>query len=186
MARIQIFEGNIVLESTDAIVNAANETLLGGGGVDGAIHDAAGPELFKYFYESRQRCPSGEAVLSPGFRLPCKYIIHTVGPIWRGGNFGEAETLANCYRNCLALAAKQNCRSISFCCISTGVFGYPLVAATRIALATVKAWLDEHGSNMLVRFCCYTDEDFATYRKVADELGIHASFLDPKDEDGLQ
>ena len=127
MAQIQIFEGNIVFEKTDAIVNAANESLLGGGGVDGAIHDAAGPELFEYFYASRQRCPAGEAVLSPGFKLPCTYIIHTVGPVWRGGDFGEAETLANCYRNCLALAVRQNCRSISFCSISTGVFGYPTI-----------------------------------------------------------
>ena len=171
-SRIEIFHESEVFQEVDAIVNAANVTLLGGGGVDGAIHDAAGPELYWYFHDLGCTCLPGEAIESPGFALPAKHIIHTVGPIWHGGDKDEPETLANCYNNCLNEAVAHDCKSISFCCISTGVYGYPLEPATRIALSTVSAWLKEHEISILVRFCCYNDLEFETYMKVADELEI--------------
>lgn len=170
--RIEIFHDSVVFQDCDAIVNAANVTLLGGGGVDGAIHDAAGPELYWYFHDLGCTCQPGEAIESPGFNLPAKHIIHTVGPIWHEGKFNEPEILANCYRNCLDEATEYNCRSIAFCCISAGVYRYPLKSATRIAIATVAEWLKEHESDILVRFCCYSDREFDTYLEVADELGI--------------
>ena len=170
--RIEIYRDSVVFQDVDAIVNAANVTLLGGGGVDGAIHDAAGPELYWYFHDLGCTCQPGEAIESPGFNLPAKHIIHTVGPIWHEGEFNEPEILADCYRNCLVEAIEYHCRSIAFCCISVGVYGYPLMPATSIALTTVVQWLQEHESDMLVRFCCYTDKEFETYLEVADELGI--------------
>ncbi len=170
--RIEIFRDSVVIQNVDAIVNAENVTLLGGGGVDGAIHDAAGPELYWYFHDLGCTCQPGEAIESPGFNLPAKHIIHTVGPIWHEGEFNEPEILANCYRNCLDEATEYHCRSIAFCCISVGVYGYPLMPATRIALTTVLQWLKEHESDILVRFCCYSDREFETYLQVADELGI--------------
>lgn len=185
MKPIQIIHDSVVFQKTDAIVNAANTTLMGGAGVDGAIHDAAGERLYRYFYDLGCTCQPGEAIESPGFNLPAKHIIHTVGPIWRGGKFNEPEILAACYRDCLDEAVKHDCRSISFCCISVGVYRYPLDAATRISLKTTRDWLAKGDSEMLVRFCCYTDEEFATYGKVAEELGILASFPDPADEAGL-
>ena len=172
MPRIQIVEESVVFQKVDAIVNAANVTLLGGGGVDGAIHDAAGPELYHYFAKLGCTCQPGEAIESPGFNLPAKHIIHTVGPIWHEGKFNEPEILANCYRNCLEEAVAHNCRSIAFCGISTGVYRYPLVPATRIALSTVRDWLVEHESDMLVKFCCYESYEYDAYREVAQELGI--------------
>ena len=170
--RIEIYRDSVVFQDVDAIVNAANVTLLGGGGVDGAIHTAAGPELYWYFHDLGCTCQPGEAIESPGFNLPAKHIIHTVGPIWHEGEFNEPEILANCYRNCLDEATEYHCRSIALCCISVGVYGYPLEPATRIALATVMEWLKVHESDILVRFCCYTDKEFETYLEVADELGI--------------
>ena len=170
--RIEIYRDSVVFQDVDAIVNAANVTLLGGGGVDGAIHTAAGPKLYWYFYDLGCTCQPGEAIESPGFDLPAKHIIHTVGPIWHEGEFNEPEILAACYRNCLDEATEYHCRSIAFCCISVGVYGYPLEPATRIALATVMEWLKVHESDILVRFCCYTDKEFETYLEVADELGI--------------
>ena len=170
--RIEIFRDSVVFQDVDAIVNAANVSLLGGGGVDGAIHTAAGPKLYWYFYDLGCNCQPGEAIESPGFDLPAKHIIHTVGPIWHEGEFNEPEILANCYRNCLDEATEYHCRSIAFCCISVGVYGYPLEPATRIALATVMEWFKVHESDILVRFCCYTDKEFETYLEVADELGI--------------
>lgn len=170
--RIEIYRDSVVFQDVDAIVNAANVTLLGGGGVDGAIHTAAGPKLYWYFYDLGCTCQPGEAIESPGFDLPAKHIIHTVGPIWHEGEFNEPEILAACYRNCLDEATEYRCRSIAFCCISVGVYGYPLEPATRIALATAVKWLKEHQSDILVRFCCYTDKEFETYLEVADELGI--------------
>ena len=172
MSRIEIFHDSVVFQEVDAIVNAANVTLLGGGGVDGAIHDAAGPELYWHFHDLGCTCQPGEAIESPGFALPAKHIIHTVGPIWHGGDMNEPETLANCYSNCLDEAVAHDCKSIAFCGISTGVYGYPLEPATRIALSTVSAWLNEHETSILVRFCCYNDLEFDTYLKVADERGI--------------
>ena len=170
--RIEIYRDSVVFQDVDAIVNAANVTLLGGGGVDGAIHDAAGPKLYWYFHDLGCTCQPGEAIESPGFNLPANHIIHTVGPIWHEGEFNEPEILANCYRNCLDEATEYHCRSIAFCCISVGVYGYPLMPATRIALTTVLQWLKEHESDILVRLCCYSDGEFETYLKVADELGI--------------
>ena len=171
--RIEIYRDSVVFQDVDAIVNAANVTLLGGGGVDGAIHDAAGPKLYWYFHDLKCTCQPGEAIESPGFDLPAKHIIHTVGPIWHGGKFNEPEILANCYRNCLVEATEYSCRSIAFCCISVGVYRYPLMPAARIALTTVAEWLKEHESDMLLaRFCCYSDREFETYMAVADELGI--------------
>jgi len=137
MKPIQIVHDSVVFQKTDAIVNAANTTLMGGGGVDGAIHDAAGDRLYWYFYKLGCTCQPGEAIESPGFNLPAKHIIHTVGPIWHEGKFNEPEILAECYRNCLDEAVKHDCRSISFCCISVGVYRYPLDAATRIALKAI-------------------------------------------------
>jgi O-acetyl-ADP-ribose deacetylase (regulator of RNase III) len=147
----------------DAIVNAANSSLLGGGGVDGAIHRAAGPELVA---ECRllHGCKTGEAKLTQGYRLPAKFVIHTVGPVWNGGNAGEAGLLAACYRNSLALAEKHGVASIAFPAISTGVYGYPKDAAARIAVETVRAFAAQ--SVREVVFCCFSEDDRERYAKL--------------------
>ena len=147
--RVVVVAGDITRLAVDAVVNAANETLLGGGGVDGAIHRAAGPELLaacRAFPEVRPgaRCPTGEARITPGFGLPARYVIHTVGPVWRGGGRGEAELLASAYRSSLALAEAHGLETVAFPAISTGAYGYPLDAAARIATGTVRAWLAAH------------------------------------------
>ena len=154
MARIAIVEGDITRLDVDAIVNAAKETLLGGGGVDGAIHRAAGPELLA---ECRTLggCPTGEARITRGHRLPAKWVIHTVGPVWKGGDRGERELLAGCYRNSLALAAGHAIETIAFPAISTGAFGFPLDDACRIALTEVERALAAHGSIREVSFVCF-------------------------------
>lgn len=149
MDRIEVIEGNITTVETDAIVNAANERMLGGGGVDGAIHAAAGPELLEACKQvplvgPRVRCPTGEARITPGFRLPARYVIHTVGPVWRGGQSGEPELLASCYRNSMALAIEHGLRSIAFPAISCGVFGYPVPEACAIAVETIRSSLNSH------------------------------------------
>ena len=136
---VKIIKGDITTLAVDAIVNAANQVMLGGGGVDGAIHDAAGEELFKACLKVPEvrpgvRCPTGEARITPGFKLPAKFVIHTVGPVYRDGQHGEPEKLAACYRNSLALAAENGCKSIAFPCISTGVYGYPIEKAAKIAV----------------------------------------------------
>ena len=157
---IQIIQGDITSLSLDAIVNAANCSLLGGGGVDGAIHTAAGKELLAAC-RLLNGCRTGEAKITPGFRLPARFVIHTPGPVWHGGTNQEAELLAACYRNSLALAAENACRSIAFPCISTGVYHYPKQAAAEIAVKTVQEWsgfLPE-----LVVFCCYSQSDFQCY-----------------------
>jgi O-acetyl-ADP-ribose deacetylase (regulator of RNase III) len=138
-SRLQVIQGNIVAQQVDAIVNAANEGMLGGGGVDGAIHRAAGPELLEACRSIPQvrpgvRCPTGEARITPAFRLAARFIIHTVGPVWRGGQHGEADLLASCYRNALSLAMANGCTSIAFPAISTGVYMFPQDAAARIAV----------------------------------------------------
>lgn len=160
---IDAVEGDITREDVDAIVNAANETLLGGGGVDGAIHRAAGPELLA---ECRGLggCPTGEARITGGYRLPARYVIHTVGPVWHGGDRGEPELLAGCYRNSLALAEQHGVESLAFPAISTGVYGYPPRDAAEIAVATVRA--HRPGSLRRVRFVCFDAGTLALYREL--------------------
>ncbi len=167
--RMIVVQGDITKQEVDAIVNAANESLRGGGGVDGAIHRAAGPELLE---ECRRvgRCPTGEARITKGYRLPARYVIHTVGPVWRGGDKGEAELLASCYRNSLELAVQHGVRTIAFPGISTGVYGYPLEAATRIAMTTVKECLERMPSIEQVRFVTFGDEATRVARRVLAEI----------------
>ncbi|MGY0504640.1 O-acetyl-ADP-ribose deacetylase [Luteimonas sp. e5] len=158
-------QADITTLAVDAIVNAANPSLLGGGGVDGAIHRAAGPGLLA---ECRTLggCPTGEARITAGHRLPARWVIHTVGPVWQGSTQGEAGQLAACYRNSLALADARDCRSIAFPAISTGVYGYPKPQAARIAVDTVRAF---HARQLReVLFCCFSAEDLALYRQLLD------------------
>ena len=172
---IRIIRGDITQLAVDAIVNAANQVMLGGGGVDGAIHRAAGRELFEACLTVPEiapgvRCPTGEARLTPGFRLPAKAVIHTVGPVYRDGRHGEPERLAACYRNSLALAAENGLRSVAFPCISTGVYGYPIREAAEIALREVRAFLADH-PDMTVIFCCFSERDEAVYRELTEGEG---------------
>ncbi|WP_341910740.1 O-acetyl-ADP-ribose deacetylase [Ferrovibrio terrae] len=162
MQRISVVTGDITRLAVDAIVNAANESLLGGGGVDGAIHRAAGPALLA---ECRDLggCPTGEARITRGYRLPARHVIHTVGPVWHGGSRNEAELLARCYRNSLALARDHGLGSIAFPAISTGIYGYPLAPATAIAVREVQAWLATQPAPSRVVFCCFSAEVAAVY-----------------------
>jgi O-acetyl-ADP-ribose deacetylase len=155
--------GNITTLKVDAIVNAANTTLLGGGGVDGAIHYAAGPELLA---ECRGLggCPTGEARITGGYRLAARHIIHTVGPVWQGGSRGEAKLLASCYERSLLLAAEHKLKSIAFPAISTGAYSYPLRPATEIAIASVREFASRNDCFDEIIFCCYSREDMAVYR----------------------
>lgn len=161
-AILRAVQGDITRLKIDAIVNAANASLLGGGGVDGAIHRAAGPELLA---ECRTLggCATGEAKLTRAYRLPARYIIHSVGPVWQGGTQGEAEQLAACYRNALRLAVEHGCASIAFPCISTGVYGYPFELAADLAIATVRATLADCPGIREVVFCCFSRSDFDDY-----------------------
>ena len=196
---IKIIQGDITTLAVDAIVNAANQVMLGGGGVDGAIHRAAGDELFEACLKVPEvlpgvRCPTGEARITPGFRLPAKFVIHTVGPVYRDGRHGEPDKLAACYRNSLVLAAENGCTSIAFPCISTGIYGYPKEEAAAIAVREVEKFLTqrrdapapqasgclseanpkgrkgpretEDAAEMNVIFCCFSARDVAVYQAI--------------------
>jgi O-acetyl-ADP-ribose deacetylase (regulator of RNase III) len=157
-ARIRVVQGDITTLEVDAIVNAANEALLPGGGVCGAIHRAAGPELATAC-RAEAPCPTGEARLTPGFRLPQPYVIHAVGPVWRGGTAGEAELLARCYRSALELATARGLASVAFPCIGTGIYGYPRRPAAEVAVATIRAYLAENARPQRVLLCAFGDGD---------------------------
>ncbi|MEJ2589234.1 MAG: O-acetyl-ADP-ribose deacetylase [Deltaproteobacteria bacterium] len=167
--RITIVEGDITKQKVDAIVNAANTTLLGGGGVDGAIHRAAGPELLE---ETKQLggCPTGEAKASKGYRLPAKWVIHTVGPVWHGGTRNEDALLANCYKNSFEVAKDLGVKTIAFPSISTGVYRFPLERATKIAMTETKKFLEKNEAMEEVRFVCFGDEVKKTYDAVFSQV----------------
>lgn len=156
--------GDITFQSTDAIVNAANKTLLGGGGVDGAIHRAAGKELLE---ECRylNGCETGEAKITKGYKLSAKFVIHTVGPVWNGGKYGEEEKLADCYRNSLKIAIENNIKSIAFPAISTGIYRFPLDKAVKIAVKEVKSFLEKNNSIEKVVFVCFDEFTFTKYEE---------------------
>ena len=164
--RVKIIEGDITKQAVDAIVNAANTTLLGGGGVDGAIHRAAGPELLE---ETRQigGCPTGEARVSRGYRLPARWVIHTVGPVWAGGHKNEDTLLANCYRNSLRAAVDAGAKTIAFPSISTGAYRFPLDRATDIAIKEIKRFLESDDTVKQVIFVCFGEKVLKTYQDVS-------------------
>lgn len=167
MAALSAQCSNITQLAVDVIVNAANTSLLGGGGVDGAIHRAAGPELLEACRRIA-RCPVGEARITPGFKLPARYIIHTVGPYWQDGMHGEPQALASCYSNSLALAAEYSLPIIAFPCISTGAYRYPKDQAAAIAVKSARTFLLEHSQAPIqhVIFCCFDENDLARYQKL--------------------
>ncbi len=160
--RLEVVQGDITAESVDAIVNAANSSLLGGGGVDGAIHRAAGPELLEAC-RGLNGCPTGDAKATPGFRLPARWVIHTVGPVWRGGSAGEAELLASCYRRSLEVADEVGARSVAFPAISTGIYGYPAEEAATIAVDTIRS---TPTSVELVRLVAFDDRTRRLYESL--------------------
>jgi O-acetyl-ADP-ribose deacetylase len=172
-SRLELVQGDITRELTDAIVNAANSGLLGGGGVDGAIHRAGGPAILEECREIRERqgpLPAGEAVITSGGRLAARHVIHTVGPVWRGGAHAEAETLARCYRSSLELAAARGLSSVSFPAISTGVYGYPVDGAAAVALRTLREVLSAGSPVTLVRCVLYSEPDLQIYRRALRAL----------------
>lgn len=168
MARLEVVRGDITRQELDAIVNAANETLMGGGGVDGAIHRAAGPELLA---ECRTigGCPTGEARVTRGYHLPARYVIHTVGPVWRGGAQNEADLLASCYRSVIREAHALSVGTIAFPSISTGAYGYPIDKAAPLAVRVVSEALESAPSIELVRFVCFSEVDVVTYSRSLDQ-----------------
>lgn len=166
--RLHAMQGDITTLALDAIVNAANTSLLGGGGVDGAIHRAAGPELL-HECRSLGGCATGDAKITHGYRLPARHVIHTVGPVWHGGGDGEPTLLASCYRRALELAVAHDIATLAFPCISTGVYGYPAHLAAGTAVATVSAALAECDGIAEVTFCCFSRSDLALYQALLPE-----------------
>jgi O-acetyl-ADP-ribose deacetylase (regulator of RNase III) len=171
--RIELVLGDITTLEVDAIVNAANESLSGGGGVDGAIHRAAGPELLAECL-TLGGCPTGEARITRGYRLKAKHVIHTVGPVWRGGGSGEAELLARAYRNSLQIALEARVRSVAFPAISTGVYGYPIEPATQIAVREVVRFLRAHADPARVVLCCHSQRALAVYERALQSVDAGA------------
>jgi O-acetyl-ADP-ribose deacetylase len=169
LEKLGILQGDITKLATDAIVNAANESLLGGGGVDGAIHRAAGPQLLLEC-RSLKGCNTGEAKITQGYDLPAKWIIHTVGPVWSNGRSGEPEALRSCYLECLKLAVQHNVKTLAFPAISCGVYGFPIDQAARIAIGTTIEFLKTEQSLDGVSFVCFGDEDYDVYVEVFGEL----------------
>lgn len=165
MNRIELFKGDITSLKVDAIVNAANSALLGGGGVDGAIHRAAGKELLAEC-RNLNGCKTGDAKITKGYNLPAKFVIHTVGPVWHGGRSGEPEKLASCYRRSLEVAIENGVKTIAFPNISTGVYGYPKIEAAEIAVKAVLSFLKSNNELELVIFCVFDDENFMIYRNL--------------------
>ena len=167
--RVKIVDGDITKQPVDAIVNAANTSLLGGGGVDGAIHRAAGPELLE---ETRKigGCPTGQARVSKGYKLPAKWVIHTVGPVWKGGQKNEENLLASCYRSAFAAAKEKSVKTIAFPSISTGAYGFPLERATEIALTEAKQFLETDEVLEKVVFVCFGEKVLNTYKAVAEKI----------------
>ncbi len=168
--RVAIVEGDITRQDVEAIVNAANSSLLGGGGVDGAIHRAAGPALLQ---ECRRLggCPTGEARITRGYNLPARWVIHTVGPVWHGGTQGEEELLARCYRSSLAMAEAHGLATVAFPAISTGAYGFPLSRATRIALSETMGFLESHALPERVVFVCFGTPAYRVYVELLEEIG---------------
>jgi len=169
MAVIELIQSDITQLDVDVVVNAANSSLLGGGGVDGAIHRAAGPQLLEECIKTGG-CLSGEAKLTKGYKLKARYIIHTVGPIWHGGAADEKRLLASCYRNSLMLAVEKNCSTIAFPNISTGVYGFPKELAAGIAIHEVQSFLLKNKSVIQVLFCCFDSENFLIYQNLLNKL----------------
>ena len=165
MGTIEAVQGDITKETVDAIMNAANTSLLGGGGVDGAIHRAAGPALLEEC-KAINGCPTGEARITKGYNLAARHVIHTVGPVYGDGTRGEPEKLRNCYLHSMALAGENGLRSVAFPSISTGAYRYPIEEAARIAVDTVRECLDQSTSVELVRFVCFSDSDLAVYQRI--------------------
>jgi O-acetyl-ADP-ribose deacetylase (regulator of RNase III) len=175
-SKVELVQGDITQQDTEAIVNAANSSLLGGGGVDGAIHRAGGPQILE---ECRKigGCPPGEARITTGGRLKAKYVIHTVGPIYYGGQSGEAQTLANAYHNSLALASQRGIKSLAFPSISTGAYGYPIALAAPIAIRTVMDYLQAHPEVELVRFVLFGQAAYDAYKRALEDLASSSSAL---------
>ena len=164
MATLQLIQGDITKQTVDAVVNAANTSLLGGGGVDGAIHRAAGPDLL-IECKTLHGCKTGDAKITKGYRLPAKHVIHAVGPVWRGGTRGEGDLLASCYRRSLEIAAENKLTSIAFPNISTGIYGYPKEKAADVAIASVNRFLEQPSSVQEIIFVCFDAENLALYQE---------------------